>query len=871
MTKPLLKNSKYNPLTEEEWERFASLIDFSQVPKQERKKVLDMFKASAEVHPMVRRLYREQTASFVISLTDDDMYRLEENNCYGDANGISVSWRRDLKEIPATAVHEILHIQQMEEKMWADNSSREFAIIANKLQESEAECVSAYLSSRSGDFFDRLVDKNEYYFKQDFKNGKLSIPYEDGLTKGEKIKARDLYIHEQAVEKSMGQYVALLMQENGAPTQEMAASFGLYLTQNELGTIEYWRKGYKEQAILFSKRNHSIHEAGLNPDEKKEAEHVRDRMVERYPVLMDLPFFQTGFSEEDALEAGISIDKNKKTHTTYFEGTDKVLSERKIEDGGYVTRVYRNTGKHALIYELREDFLGRKDGKETFYDYNDQVAREMTYKNGNLLSDKGYYEDGTGYLEEYENGQLVNLTEFDKSGKVTYTKDYKNVVEENRTVEYGAVREGIKNVIERYDEIGTYRTTVYNDGRCKEGYLTNDEIPVGSWKLTSTTGAVKNVFYSGKAVVDPKTGKKVAERIKNPLVDLVKDGFVCGVDLETVEEDLKRLKKQEFVDETVTIDRFYVKQTGDSVEFAYLTPNGLLMRTGEYKEDLNEGVFYEVGTWKDYNKYSELVNVESYDNYGTYLRGLKFEASTGRITAHTFRDGDITRTYSLDLNNRRTMESAYDIKEDKYLEYKERHENGSVSNILDQDGNWREFEKNGGLSSIYNTNRAVEFYPEAGVNDLNKLMLKSETIYLSNEESDTLTRKTEYRKDGTILSISEVDTNGNGRQVFFGTDGETKTAEGELKDWEKSGAWNYYKGKIIRTVNYEEGKIVSGGELIVSNFDAQYTMQKLATERPTREQAPDASGHLSQNAGKVDVSDQSAQMDVIRSSKNEGR
>lgn len=866
MTKQLLKASKCNPLTEEEWARFASLLDLSQVAEQDRQQVLDMFKGFAEVNPMVRRLYREQTMPFTISFTEEDMASLKAYNADGLSDGVGITWLRNLPEPVGIVVHEMLHIQQNKNKMFISDTTREFSLIANKVQEAEAASLSAYLMSSSGKYFDRLMNENVSKLEKAYKNGLLMIPYADGLTKQERTKAKNLYIHEQAVQKAMGQYIALLMQENGAPTQEMAASFGLDLTLEELNEIEGWREYYNKHVTVQADENHTIQEAGLSADEKKEAEFVRDNMIKRYPVLMDLPFFQTGFSVQDASRADIAVNPKKGRYTTYHQGTDKVLSERKIDENAlFVTRVYRNDENHSLSYEVREDHLGKKEGKEVFYDRQGNLLRERIYKEGELVNCKDYNQDGGSHLVEYENGEAVKLTGFDLNGNVDYVEDYKKASLEPEIIQYGSVRKDIKNMVERYDKIGTYRTIEYKDGHVKEGYLTNDEtpVPVGEWRLTSPDGVVKKAFYSGNVITDPKTGKKKPEKIQNPLIALKKNGYVCIPSDKQTKADFEKLKEQGLIDENASLENFYVKGNNGSVKFVCLSPTGLLQQSGEYKEykeDEKERFLFKIGKWKKYGQHSELVKEEKFNEYGYLYQSDSYEVSTGRNTESQTAYNGVSTYYAYDVNGKTTKEAVYDEEIGDYLSRKEYYKNGK-RHIVRENGIDYFYNPYGGLGGISNKDGEITFYPEDGVTDPNKLKKKRETTYIYDEQTNSwITSTTEYRKDGTIASISEMDENGNGSRVFFALDGKTKKAEGAIKNYNKTGEWTYYdkKGKVERTVNYEDDQIVSGETSHVNNSDAKYAMNKVGTSRPENVHRANLKALLAKNADKVLATDEPA-------------
>ena len=213
------------------------------------------------------------------------------------------------------------------------------------------------------------------------------------------------------------------------------------------------------------------------------------------------------------------------------------------------------------------------------------------------------------------------------------------------------------------------------DGRTKKGYITDEGIPVGEWATRDQKGVVKKAFFSGKAIKDPKTGKQKPQQIKNPLIDLKKNGYVCTPRDKKTKAEFEKLKEQGMIDENASLENFYVKEHNGSVEFACLSPNGLLLQTGEYKEDKKEGSLYKVGIWEKYNKYSELTNTEIYNEDGEMIQSRTFEASTGRTTALSINNEGVETEYHYDASGKVLKHSVYDQNEGDTLSYEEYYKN----------------------------------------------------------------------------------------------------------------------------------------------------------------------------------------------------
>ena len=200
MSKQLLVGSLYNPLTDEEWDSFFSLINFSLVSKENIHAVKAMLKEAALKEPLTRKLIREHTTPFAITFTEDDLERLKDG-CIGFLSRyeMRVSWLLSHKNIPTYALHEIRHAQQEGEGYFLEGDSNESVICAEKLMEAEADAISSVYEHENL-YFDRLLKHNTYLIKKDLKDE--DVPYADNLSEKEKKQARDLYIKELATKKN---------------------------------------------------------------------------------------------------------------------------------------------------------------------------------------------------------------------------------------------------------------------------------------------------------------------------------------------------------------------------------------------------------------------------------------------------------------------------------------------------------------------------------------------------------------------------------------------------------------------------------------------------------------------------------------------
>ncbi len=795
--KQLLQNSKYNPLTNEEWERFFALMDLSQVPEgKARDKIIDMFKASAQNNPLARRLFREQTAPFSISQTEDDMYDLKTSNALGLGGSGHITWQKDLECVPATALHEMRHIQQFKEELWAKGSTKEIAIIANKLQEAECACISAEFDGEDT-YFKRLLLKNEYQIQNELK--KSDIPYAKGLTPQEKKQAKVLYIHELAMQKTIGQYIALLMQKEGVDTVALASSYGLCLTAEELETITSWRQVYNKNALESANFDelHSLYETNVSQEELKIAQHVKNKMIESYPELRDLPFFQTGLSKKEAFEADIPYDgKALRREVTYFQGTDVVLKECVIENGGYISRVYYNDKDHTLAYECFENVLEQKEGKEVYYNMAGKAVCTNYYKGGALTKSVQIFVDGEDYVQDY-------TKEEPQSDETVWLSDDPNDNEYK------------KDIIRKEGDL-YYRDITYHDGRRRYGYEDEDYTPIGEWHYLNN-GKESVIHYQGRLVKDEKTGERVAKQIKSPKIILRESDYQSVPNNSKYLMFFKALKEKGLIDEEVKPENVYMRMDGKKeFSFAILSKTQQLVQTGAFLPmyQKNKLDVRPIGLWDTYNEYTSKLSETLYDNEGNVKIEYVYEDTPhqGKLKSSYYVENG-QEFYKRYASSGVVMEeSVYDQQKEEYITEYERYKNKAL--FMQKEGeNYRYYTYDGMLYRIiYQDGSAIEFYPQKGVNDETKLKKKSEKILVYNEQTKEWdSQKCVYRKDGTLLSKIVYDENGVGQCTFFATDGKTVRAQGpiQMRDYKpvKTGEWRYYTLKGVKTVLYQEGQI----------------------------------------------------------------
>lgn len=797
MAKALLRGSNCNPLTEEEWERFFSLIDMSQVPEDQREDIKQMFKKTAKRYPMARSLCREQTGKFAISLTANDEIELRAADAAGLGGSGHITWRRDLNDIPSTAIHEMRHIQQFEDNLWALNSTREYNIIANKMCEAECRAISDELEGNNS-YFSRLLFVNQLEVKRALKE--KDIPYADGLSAHEKTKARNLYIYEQAHKKTMAQYMALLMQEDGLETVRLASSYGVDLGADDLQLIEEWRSFYKNQALESSQNLNTIEEAGLSETEIEDAKHMHTKMIKRYPELKNLPFFQTGFSGDDLRKIGAYDDKNRKLNlqdeTSFYAGTNKKEFERKHEGTEVVSRMYRNDATNSVAFEEKEEVLPPYHKVQTYYDRQGNVILTKKFKNNQLVEEGSLGPDGVFVSTKIDAPQKEGEKEFEW----VEVKDKNSKILKYRSKQVGDF---------------TYYEDVYRDGRKESYYLTEDMKVVGPYVQVDSEGHETTTWYSGQMKKDKKTGELKPEKIINPAQQALQNGYTPVAQDKVFKRYIDNLKKQELIPQDMDYSKLYIKtlRKGE-VDIIGLNEAGTLALEGTARTRRN-GEMIPIDSWRTYHPTGELEEDRFYNKKGEQQR---------RDVYHPGEEEPHESEYVLDGKEHKITyggngvilsERVYDLEQNKVVKHYSKYKNKALYSET-KDGETKYYSHQGNLTAVETDTVRTDYYEQTGVKDPTKLQKKQVDTFLYDENGEYQGRKiVSYRKDGSISRVVECDVSGKGTCTYYGPDGKTKTAEGAVQEREydnisKEGEWIFYKKGEKVKATYQDNQIVSG-------------------------------------------------------------
>ena len=803
MTKLLLTGSLYNPLSTAEWEKFFSLVNFSLLSKKDALEVKQMFITASKNNPLVCRLIREQKTPFAISFFGIDDDNLDENN----ATGLSfnkerrITWDKENIQDPATAFHEMRHVEQEEKGLFL-TSSAEIDIITNKLMEAECAAISASFGDEYG-YFKRLLTHNENKIKKSLTEAE--IPYAPNLSKKEKEEAKKLYIKEKALSETMAEFIALLMQPNGAETEKLVAEFGLFLLPHEREEIHAWRKYYGERRSVNEDETELFSETGFGED--KDAMRVKQKMVELYPELKKYNFFKLGMTNKEkeqqfigkkkVLKEGKTYYKNKRLHTEIFIN----------EEGLYVERIYRNDKDNTLAYECHYDENYLRHKSETHFDENQEPIKKTTYVHGEIqeVEEKAFptlfdSQEKMRILYEYQEGKCHKITHFDEQGNLVletighgldlkddektgqveniyHSKDKLEIKKEILTYKNGEEKEILSydedgNLVKKsiykensritYDETGkknvriysmvgageyTFHRITFKDGSVQKGYAKEGR-RIGLWKTEDKDKKITYAFYTGLVK------NKKPETITPPAKELLAKGYL---------KDKTRGKGK--------TARYYKKNSDGTYQVCYLDKKGFIAESGQEIQDKKTNKFVPIGHWLFFKD-------------GVIIARKKKEPSSNENAPKIDETPKIAR------------------EEGKITEY---YLTGEIKSIETENG-YTEFNIKGGITYESFENEGVFYHV-----DKQGGRIKKRSIGFSTED-DLLEYTASYRLDGTKKEERCLNPNGNGWVTGYKKDGKTIQSHGQLKNNKREGKWYIKQPFGIEIITYKDGKKVGRSE-----------------------------------------------------------
>lgn len=840
--KPLLKNSPYNEITEEEWQQYFTFINTGKISDKNAASMRQLIMNVAHNVPYARVLIRDKIKNkeiINITLTQDDIKELAQI----DADGLTKGYEKQITFLPqifnekgGTIYHEILHTDQTAKKFWPTYQTREQMQKLNKLNEAEAAAVN-YLIDHDLPLFQRLMNKNREKLSQTLTD--KDIPYADSLTEEEKAKARELYIEGEASRRTIGQSIFILMQPEGAETVNAVAQYGETLTYKDLSSISEWKSFYNSYGMKFAEASFSEADIGVSEYQKQAEQNVKNYMTERYPELKGKNFFITGLTENeklkydtDSFEEHTHGDKtilgaNKKPIYTYLHNPQNPAEAEEIyyDKNGKIIQVnpYKNnvlngtqksfeidekTHQPALLYEVEY-----KDGKKTSsilydsqkgyvierIDYNtiseklnpnrslNAYTCQQYNKNGKLIS-LCHFVDGREVGESFyiKNGIRSDLR-YDKNGSFIFGKD--------TDLKTNTVRKTTeKNIINPSYAV----QTLFNE----QGEITargNIDIesgnPVGRWNVKN-----KVIYYSGS-----KKGK-FGEEIENPVKTLTDSGYHLADS-----PNINREKPAESATTAALPDEAHYIRKGqnNTTDHVYLDPStGLVSSYGTTDKENKK-----IGEWTILYPDQSVKELTTYEN-NKAVKGVRY-AFAGQVKERWFLNKDNTvnlNTYWEDSAETLKAKYVYKNIDDKNpVSSTEYYASGQLKSYSDQNTYTLKNEE-GFVLSNYKKKGDITVNTEYFW-DNDSSHPKSKSLTVRNHTYETV-----YRRDGTLVCQRTYNKEGDGFETFFTPDGNLRAC-GTIKNMKKNGTWTYFTDNTEQQCVYENGKRVKSASKTENNSE----------------------------------------------------
>ncbi len=807
----LLKDSKFNPLTPEEIEKYFSLIDMSKISTETADDLQKRLIVLAEFEPYLCSLIREKIEigeRIHITLTDADLKIIKETGAdgisYGNTRNITFNPKSESSYVWLTSIlyHEILHTDQTKKNLWLHSETREMVHSANKLNEAEAVCIN-YLTEQSFPFFEALKEKNITNIRNNLNQNK--IPYADNIRDEDKPKASELYINTLAANQTIGQAIYLLMQSDGEETINAAKELGIVLTAFDLETLTQWRTAYNELSCdLDAEPAFSENDVGLSKRQQDEKNRLINYYTERYPELKNKDFFKTGTSIYDNLKYDINHNIPISTGTK--------------------TLLHAN-GQRA--YTVTYDEKGLKNGTETYYDINGKPIFISQYKHGIIDGEQTQYgvnpESNELFIQtkkQYINGKISTQKIFNYDNKIISEIKYNFWEKEPEKAYQYTTFDERGNITEQY--------SMRNGTRVEKEILTYDEIKEISQlnnegDIISSVGFIRGTNRKKSEIKAIDGNKEMYQKITYDSTGRVSGkGFI-------LKDTFKPIGKWTDIGETTTI-KYYTPNNDESD----IPPIQQYIEQGYIQHPQNPNRYIKTGNGLTDNIYidadSELIIEKGQTNQNDtkignweYLRPdgskkteIKFSKTGKKIqTTEYTKDGhkktkiiinpNNTVTKQIfweDANNSIQSEHVYtNEKMNKLLQEKEFFADGQIKYTssqsmisIHQSRNCDRVTDGLTVSLGDNLSKSFEYFSDLP----NKI--KNQTTTVNNISSTTY-----YRKDGTIRSKFNYDKDGNGVQIFYTPDKRIR-ATGSIKKYKKDGEWKYYSSTgTEKTCTYKEG------------------------------------------------------------------
>ena len=391
----------YNPITQEEWDKFWSLVKINHLAPEVQLKLQNEIYGCID-NLLVRKSIRRQIAqNNTVYLTNEpqDINYFKKNRTSGGytsqvANKIVLDFQRD--NVSFSFLHELLHDQQFHDNFFIESSSEEDAYIASKLCEAEAAAYSDEVEP--GCFVYYSIAK-----EQAIENLKKSISLEQ--FKSLNLVASDVdinqayetYINAEAIKLAIGKYIAVSMQPYneemlitaerlGTPLQAKIifapSKGGISIGKPNDSAIQLrnWQFSYNQQAY---NRNAVSTYTQRRVDSYMDVQGVKNYFEEQYPVLKTENYWQRGLNHDDMRNYG--YDNNSypelKIGTEEIKELGLTISVMPKENG--YTKIVQKNGQK--VYECEYNTQKQRHGKEIFYMVDEngfEMYSATIWKNG---------------------------------------------------------------------------------------------------------------------------------------------------------------------------------------------------------------------------------------------------------------------------------------------------------------------------------------------------------------------------------------------------------------------------------------------------------------------------------------------------------
>ncbi len=549
----------------------------------------------------------------------------------------------------------------------------------------------------------------------------------------------------------------------------------------------------------------------------------------------------------------------------YNNGT---LREKFEQEPGYKTTYYNTNGEElgSLTYRMKNSYLKAENGTKYSFEskYNIKKANETgetwpisitTYKDGLTTKFEEKYKDqSTKALFTYENGYRLLDLFYDEKGKeisrLTY-KDYKPFDgiqferDVKRTYKEGVLLEEIKyyaNTKKQFMALKNAIETYYD--------LNGEVLGTLTLNIDNYNSPENGTRYSQyKGVIERIEEYKDGVRIK--LTSIKKD--TKGKSFKTIElyddSGYSKIKETKFYSNGKIKSEINYKKY-NPITGIYFNDKG--EEIGRYNYKTKEGKRYEFFYNSDQIKeIEEIVNnklvrnvtyIESYDNQKkTYeyiiikdidnSKDAKFYNKYGELIAKaSFKNGELDNGTIYNERDKELYHIKEGLKNGKYTKYYYNEkilEEGNFKNDL-KEGVFTAYSSSGSKTSTVNfTNNKKEgeaIYYNANGDVLSKMIYKDDLPY-----SGKKTTHSEYNKsykeetytNGNIIQSIDAKKEGKtitnyanktSKEVTKYNENNQKILSYNLKNEQLEGKVISYndKEKIIRTAEFEDGKLING-------------------------------------------------------------